>query len=112
MQRFLKWRLILVCVCIGWLGLMFSSVAQGVEFTCDEAVGGKISCLLERGENLTRLTCKQGTLIEIKWVCSFYPEKEKALCRSRDGGQRLFNVTEFEDDSNLCTSMCYCPEKK
>ena len=65
-------------------------------------------CLLERGDRLTRLSCKRGTLFETKWICNAFPETESALCRSKDG-ERIFKLTEFEDDSNLCTSMCYCP---
>jgi hypothetical protein len=92
------------------MGMAFPCGSHGAEFICNDVAGGKVICLLERGDSLTKISCKRGTLFETKWVCSTFPETERALCRSK-GGERIFQLTEFEDDSNICTSMCYCPDK-
>jgi len=94
------------------LALLPAAGAGAAEFVCDDGAGGKVVCLAERGDALTRVTCKRGTLFEVHWVCSAFPENDSVLCRSRTGGQRVFKIADFGDDAAVCTSLCFCPPAK
>jgi hypothetical protein len=66
-------------------------------------------CIMQRGRDALRISCKRGSLFEIKWVCTAFTETDTTLCRSRDGQQRMLTLSDYDDDKLLCSSMCFCP---
>ena len=98
-------------VCLLWFLATPALGNENAEFVCDDGAGGKVICLLEREDKLTRITCKRGTLFEVKWLCSVFPDSDAILCRSRTGGQRVFKPEEFQDEAFVCTSVCFCPKQ-
>ncbi|MHB8909235.1 MAG: hypothetical protein ACYDAA_10205 [Syntrophales bacterium] len=64
---------------------------------------------MQRGSDVLRISCKRGSLFEIKWVCNAFPETDTTLCRSRDGQQRMSPLADYDNDAALCSSMCFCP---
>lgn len=100
---------ILILALIGLIYLSIPAWLPAAEFTCDDGAGGEVMCIIQRGGDAIRISCKRGSLFEVKWVCSQFPETERTLCRSRDGQQRMLPLAEYENDAALCSSLCFCP---
>ncbi len=103
MRNVLLLSLLLICLSLqpAW--------ALAEEFACNDGAGGKVTCIPQRGGDTLRLSCKRGSLFEIKWACTAFPETDSTLCRSRDGQQRMLSLADYGDDKVLCSSMCFCP---